>query len=220
MKRFIVIVAGGKGLRMGSEIPKQFLLFKGKPVLIRTMESFYSFDSSAEIIVVLPQSQIEYWRELCEKYGNTIPHKIVEGGKERFNSVQNGINSIKENGIVAVHDGVRPIVSKQMLERGFTMAEQYGCAVPFVDSVDSLRVIDGDTTEVLNRSIVKRIQTPQIFDVKKLQKVMNAEYRPEFTDEATVWELSGSKLYFYEGDFRNIKITTPEDLRIAEMFLE
>lgn len=220
MKRFIVIVAGGKGLRMGSEIPKQFLLLNGKPVLIRTMESFYSFDSSAEIIVVLPQSQIEYWKELCEKYGNTIPHKIVEGGKERFYSVQNGINSIKGNGLVAVHDGVRSLVSKQMLERGFTMAEQCGCAVPFVDSVDSLRIIDGDTTEVLNRSIVKRIQTPQIFDVKRLQQVMNAEYRPEFTDEATVWELSGNKLYFYEGDFRNIKITTPEDLRIAEMFAE
>lgn len=220
MKRFIVIVAGGKGLRMGAEIPKQFLLLKGKPVLMRTMESFYSFDSSAEIIVVLPQSQIGYWKELCEKYGNTVPHRIVEGGKERFNSVQNGINAILDDGVVAVHDGVRPIVSKQMLERGFLMAEQFGCAVPFVDSVDSLRIIDGKKTKTLNRSIVKRIQTPQIFDVKHLQGVMNVEYRSEFTDEASVWELSGKMLHFYEGDFRNIKITTPEDLRIAELFVD
>lgn len=218
MKRFIVIVAGGKGLRMGSEIPKQFLLLKGKPVLIRTMESFYSFDSSAEIIVVLPQSQIEYWKELCEKYGNAIPHTIVEGGKERFNSVQNGINSITENGFVAIHDGVRPLVSSQMLERGFEVAEKHGCAIPYVDSVDSLRVVDGEKTEILNRSIVKRIQTPQIFEVQKLQKVMNVDYKPEFTDEASVWECAGEKLHFYEGDQQNIKITSPIDLKIAELF--
>lgn len=218
-KRFAVIVAGGKGLRMGNDIPKQFLELQGKPILMRSLECFHNFDSAMECIVVLPESQIEYWKQLCTKYGCTIPHKIVAGGKERFHSVFNGIRTICEEGLVAVHDGVRPLISHEMLRDGFAMAEQFGSAIPYIDSVDSLRIIDETGTKPVNRATVKRIQTPQIFDVAQLQEIMSVDFRPEFTDEATVWELSGRTLHFYKGDTKNIKITTPEDLKIADVLL-
>ncbi len=218
MKRFAVIVAGGKGLRMGNQIPKQFLLLKDKPILMRSLEAFHQFDASIQCIIVLPQEQISYWKELCVKYKCEIPHIVVEGGKERFYSVLNGLRVITESGVVAVHDGVRPMLSNSMLKDGFETAEKYGSAIPYVDSVDSLRIIDGENTKAVDRSSIKRIQTPQIFDVAQLQKIMDVEYQNCFTDEASVWELSGKTLHFYNGDFQNIKITTPEDLAIAEIF--
>lgn len=219
-KRYAVIVAGGKGLRMGNDIPKQFLLLKGKPILMRTLEAFYDFDDTIQCIIVLPENQIAYWKELCAKYNCSVPHSVVAGGAERFYSVCNGLNEIVDDGVVAVHDGVRPILSKQMLSEGFEIAEKYDSAIPYVDSVDSLRIIDGNETKPLDRSTIKRIQTPQIFDAQQLKTIMNVEYKPQFTDEATVWELAGKKLHFYKGNFRNIKITTPEDLRIADAFVE
>lgn len=216
MKRYAVIVAGGKGLRMGIDIPKQFLVLCGKPVLQWSIEAFYTYDATIDIIVVLPVAQISYWKRLCEEYHCTISHRIVEGGKERFNSVQNGLQCIEGSGVVAVHDGVRPLISQRMLADGFKMAEEQGSAVPYVDSVDSLRVIDSDGTRTLDRSKIKRIQTPQIFSVQELQTVMHREYQDSFTDEASVWELSGRDLSFYMGDEFNIKITKPLDLQIAQ----
>lgn len=221
MNRFVVIVAGGKGLRMGNEIPKQFLLLAGKPILMRSLEAFFNFDSAIHCIVVLPEDQIDYWKTLCTQYDCNVPHTVVAGGKERFYSVQNGLRAITSDGVVAVHDGVRPIVSKSMLQEGFALAEKCGAAVPYVDSVDSLRIIDeNQQTKPVDRSIVKRIQTPQIFDAKQLQTIMNVEFKPQFTDEATVWELSGKKLCFYKGNYNNIKITTPEDLKMAEILIK
>lgn len=216
MKRYAVIVAGGKGLRMGNDIPKQFLMLCGKPVLQWSLESFKTFDATIDIIVVLPAAQISYWKHLCEEYHCTIPHRIVEGGKERFNSVQNGLQCIEGSGVVAVHDGVRPLMSQRMLADGFKMAEEQGSAVPYVDSVDSLRIVDSDGTRTLDRSKIKRIQTPQIFSVQELQTVMNVPYQPSFTDEATVWELSGRAIAFYKGEEFNLKITKPLDLQIAQ----
>ena len=204
---------------MGNAVPKQFLLLKGKPVLQRSLEAFAAFDPSVTCIVVLPETQISYWKDLCEKHSCTIPHIVVSGGKERFDSVKNGLNAISTEGVVAVHDGVRPLVTLDMLRIGFDTAEKYGSAIPYVDSVDSLRVIDGETSNPLDRTKIKRIQTPQIFDVEQLKNVMDVEYRPEFTDEASVWELAGKKLYFYKGSEQNIKITTPSDLKIAEVLL-
>ncbi len=218
--RYVVIVAGGKGLRMGNEVPKQFLLLNGKPILMHTIAAFYAFDPTISCIVVLPESQITYWQSLCKTYQCSTPHAIVSGGQERFNSVNNGLNAIYGTGLVAVHDGVRPIVDKEMLERGFQTAEIFNSAVPYIDSIDSLRVIDGDETKTLDRAKIKRIQTPQIFDVEMLKKAMNTPYTPQFTDEATVWELAGHVLHFYVGNPNNIKITTAIDLEIAQVTMK
>lgn len=204
---------------MGNAVPKQFLLLNGKPVLQRSLEAFAAFDPTMTCIVVLPETQISYWKELCEKYSCKVPHVVVSGGKERFDSVKNGLKAISTEGIVAVHDGVRPLVTMEMLRNGFETAEKFGSAIPYVDSVDSLRMIDGETSKTLDRTKIKRIQTPQIFDVSQLKDVMDVEYRLEFTDEASVWELAGKKLYFYKGSEQNIKITTPSDLKIAEALL-
>lgn len=204
---------------MGNAVPKQFLLLKGKPVLQRSLEAFAAFDPTMTCIVVLPETQISYWKDLCEKYSCNVPHVVVSGGKERFDSVKNGLKAISAEGFVAVHDGVRPLVTMEMLRDGFETAEKFGSAIPYVDSVDSLRMIDGETSKILDRTKIKRIQTPQIFDVSQLKDVMDVEYRLEFTDEASVWELAGKKLYFYKGSEQNIKITTPSDLKIAEALL-
>lgn len=206
-------------MRMGNAVPKQFLLLNGKPVLQRSLEAFAAFDPTMTCIVVLPETQISYWKDLCEKYSCNVPHVVVSGGQERFDSVKNGLNAISTEGIVAVHDGVRPLVTMEMLRDGFETAEKFGSAIPYVDSVDSLRMIDGETSKTLDRTKIKRIQTPQIFDVSQLKDVMDVVYRPEFTDEASVWELAGKKLYFYKGSEQNIKITTPYDLKIAEVLL-
>ena len=206
-------------MRMGNAVPKQFLLLNGKPVLQRSLEAFAAFDPTMTCIVVLPETQISYWKDLCEKYSCNVPHVVVSGGKERFDSVKNGLKAISTEGIVAVHDGVRPLVTMEMLRNGFETAEKFGSAIPYVDSVDSLRMIDGETSKTLDRTKIKRIQTPQIFDVSQLKDVMDVEYRLEFTDEASVWELAGKKLYFYKGSEQNIKITTPSDLKIAEALL-
>lgn len=204
---------------MGNAVPKQFLLLNGKPVLQRSLEAFAAFDPTMTCIVVLPETQISYWKDLCEKYSCNVPHVVVSGGKERFDSVKNGLKAISAEGFVAVHDGVRPLVTMEMLRNGFETAEKFGSAIPYVDSVDSLRMIDGETSTILDRTKIKRIQTPQIFDVSQLKDVMDVEYRLEFTDEASVWELAGKKLYFYKGSEQNIKITTPSDLKIAEALL-
>lgn len=204
---------------MGNAVPKQFLLLNGKPVLQRSLEAFAAFDPTMTCIVVLPETQISYWKDLCEKYSCNVPHLVVSGGKERFDSVKNGLKAISAEGFVAVHDGVRPLVTMEMLRDGFETAEKFGSAIPYVDSVDSLRMIDGETSKIIDRTKIKRIQTPQIFDVSQLKDVMDVVYRPEFTDEASVWELAGKKLYFYKGSAQNIKITTPSDLKIAEALL-
>lgn len=204
---------------MGNAVPKQFLLLNGKPVLQRSLEAFAAFDPTMTCIVVLPETQISYWKDLCEKYSCNVPHVVVSGGKERFDSVKNGLKAISAEGFVAVHDGVRPLVTMEMLRNGFETAEKFGSAIPYVDSVDSLRMIDRETSKTLDRTKIKRIQTPQIFDVSQLKDVMDVEYRLEFTDEASVWELAGKKLYFYKGSEQNIKITTPYDLKIAEALL-
>lgn len=204
---------------MGNAVPKQFLLLNGKPVLQRSLEAFAAFDPTMTCIVVLPETQISYWKDLCEKYSCNVPHVVVSGGKERFDSVKNGLKAISAEGFVAVHDGVRPLVTMEMLRNGFETAEKFGSAIPYVDSVDSLRMIDRETSKTLDRTKIKRIQTPQIFDVSQLKDVMDVEYRLEFTDEASVWELAGKKLYFYKGSEQNIKITTPSDLKIAEALL-
>jgi 2-C-methyl-D-erythritol 4-phosphate cytidylyltransferase len=219
MKLYAVIVAGGHGKRMGSELPKQYLELAGKPVLMRTLERFKAFDESIELITVLPENQLRFWAELQKKYSFNIPHTIVKGGKARFYSVRNGLNFVDVPGLVAIHDGVRPFVSIDTIKRCFQMAEKLGNAVPVISPNESMRVLTETGSKPVNRLNVKIVQTPQVFNAGIIKKAYRQDYLPEFTDDASVLEKTGVKINLIEGNRENIKITTPEDLVISSALL-
>ena len=217
MIKTAIIVAGGKGERMQSEIPKQFIEIQGKPILMHTLEAFYKYDVHLQILLVLPASQIEFWNQLCKKHAFSIEHKIVEGGKSRFNSVKNGLDCVEASSIIAVHDGVRPLVNNETIARCFTAAEAYGAAIPVVDLVDSIRQITGEESRSVDRTAYKLVQTPQVFTYDILKKAYEQEFSMLFTDDASVVEAAGIKVCLVEGNRENIKITTEIDLKMAEM---
>ena len=219
MKKYIIIVAGGKGLRMGGEIPKQFIPIGGKPVLMRTIETFYAYDSSIQIILVLPVSQQEYWKDLCLEYSFDIPHQVADGGETRFHSVKSGLNLVKEDGWVGVHDGVRPFVSRDVIERCYSAAEAWQAVIPVVDVVETVRHMTEEGSETVPRDQYKLVQTPQVLDVSLLKNAYNQEYNSHFTDDASVVEALGIKVHLVEGNRENVKLTTPFDLKLAEMLI-
>lgn len=219
MKKYIIIVAGGKGLRMGGEIPKQFIPIGGKPVLMRTIETFYAYDSSIQIILVLPVSQQEYWKDLCLEYSFDIPHQVADGGETRFHSVKSGLNLVEEEGWVGVHDGVRPFVSRDVIERCYSAAAMWQAVIPVVDVVETVRHLTKEGSETVPRDQYKLVQTPQVFDVSLLKKAYNQEYTSHFTDDASVVEALGVKVHLVEGNRENVKLTTPFDLKLAEMLI-
>jgi 2-C-methyl-D-erythritol 4-phosphate cytidylyltransferase len=220
MKRYAIIVAGGSGSRMNADIPKQFILLKGLPILMHTINRFYNFNSSIHIILVLPQSHIANWEKLCKEHNFTLKHQIVSGGETRFHSVKNGLDAITEtNVVVGIHDGVRPFVSNETLSSCFGGAEKSGNAVPSVAVSDSMRMVENAENSYLDRNQVKIIQTPQCFQIALLKKAFLQNYSPSFTDDATVVEAIGEKVNLVEGNSSNIKITTPYDLKIAEVIL-
>lgn len=219
MKNNVIIVAGGKGLRMGSDLPKQFIPIGGKPVLMRTIEAFYNFDNDINIILVLPLSHQDYWAQLCGEYNFTISHKIAAGGETRFHSVKNGLALI-EGGIVGVQDGVRPFASEEMIRRCFDAARDLSAVVPVIDSTDSLRCVKGDgKSEIIDRSRIRLVQTPQVFHADVLKKAYETEYKDTFTDDASVVESMGTEVHLVKGEVTNIKITTPLDLKIGELLV-
>ena len=220
MKKYAIIVAGGSGTRMGTDIPKQFLEIKGKPVLMHSMNRFFNFDSNINIIVVLPEHQIEYWQKLCVVHNFIVPHQIVKGGTERFYSVKNGLSLVEENALVAIHDAVRPLVSKQTINDAFESAIQCGSGIPAVAMNESIRQFNGENNFAVNRSNFKIIQTPQCFASSAILMAFNQGYKAEFTDDATVLEAAGDKVYLTKGNIENIKITTPHDLIIASTLLD
>jgi 2-C-methyl-D-erythritol 4-phosphate cytidylyltransferase len=220
MNYYAIIVAGGSGTRMNAEVPKQFLLLKGRPILMHTMEAFHACTLNPEIILVLNIHQHGYWESLCKQYNFTIQHQLVSGGVERFHSVSNGLQTIKGNGIVAVHDAVRPLVSPDLIQRSYLAAEEKGNVVLSIKPTDSIRkIIPSGNSEALNRNMVALIQTPQVFDVKLLRKAYLQPFRNEFTDDAAVVEHMGTTINLMEGERKNIKITFQEDLDIAEYYL-
>jgi 2-C-methyl-D-erythritol 4-phosphate cytidylyltransferase len=219
MNLFALIVAGGSGRRYGSEIPKQFVELAGKPVLMHTIEKFKSFNENFEIIVVLPRSQKEYWEELTGNHSFLIKHTIVHGGGSRFHSVKNGLDLISGEGLVAIHDGVRPLVSVDTIARCIRTAQKYGNAVPVINPTDSLRIVTEHGTIPLNRLDARIIQTPQVFNTKLIKKAYLQDYSDEFTDDATVLEKTGEIINLVEGNRENIKITTQQDLVISEALL-
>ncbi len=214
-----LIVAGGKGERMNADIPKQFIEIQGKPILMHTLEVFYRFDASMKLILVLPEVQIDFWKELCVKYNFNIIHQIVAGGQTRFHSVKNGLEAVTVPSLVAVHDGVRPLVSIETIGRSFDAAEKHKTAIPVIDLVDSIRQLTETGSQSLDRNVYKLVQTPQIFDTELLKKAYEQDFSPLFTDDASVVEALGVKIQLVEGNRENIKITTEFDLKIAESFM-
>lgn len=224
MKKYVIIVAGGKGLRMGGEIPKQFLPIGGKPVLMRTVEAFYQTDAETGIVLVLPKEQQDYWKELCRQYDFRISYTLADGGRTRFHSVQNGLQAVPEEGsdvLIAVHDGVRPFVSSQVIQASFDEAARQGAVVPVLDMVDSVRQLSADGSSMaVDRSRLKLVQTPQTFRADVLKRAYSQDFTELFTDDASVVEASGVSVALVPGNRENIKITTPFDLKIAEALLK
>lgn len=219
INKTIIIVAGGKGERMNSQVPKQFLVLAGKPVLMHTIERFHRYSDKMDILLVLPSTQIEYWKELCLKHDFGIPHRIVEGGIARFFSVKNALALIQNSGLVGVHDGVRPLVDEPTIERCFDEAEKSGAAIPVTDTVESIRRISENGSKAVDRNEYKMVQTPQVFRTEILLKSYTQPYNELFTDDASVAEAAGYTVKLVAGNRENIKITTPFDLKLAESML-
>ena len=219
MKKFVVIVAGGSGTRMGTQVPKQFLELAGKPVLMHTINTFTEFDPDCKVILVLPESQHSYWKSLCARYNFPLTHQIVSGGETRFHSVKNGLDQINARGIVFIHDGVRPLVSQQTIARCLAMALNSGNAIPVLPVNESLRKKEDNLTVSVDRSIYFSVQTPQTFRSEQIIQAFKQAYHPAFTDDASVVEKAGIPIFVVDGNPENIKITTPSDLLVAEAFI-
>ena len=218
---YIIIVAGGKGLRMGSDIPKQFLPIGGKPVLMRTLERFRQYSTTLQIILVLPKAQQDYWQKLCKEYAFDIDYQLADGGETRFHSVQNGLAKIPDNaqGVVGVHDGVRPFPSIDVIRNCYETAREKKAVIPVIPVVETVRHLKGDTSVTVPRNEYRLVQTPQTFDIQLLKAANRQPYNEGFTDDASVVETFGFNITLVEGNRENIKITTPYDLKIAEVLI-
>ncbi|MBO7278488.1 MAG: 2-C-methyl-D-erythritol 4-phosphate cytidylyltransferase [Bacteroidales bacterium] len=224
MKRYVIITAGGTGTRMGADRPKQLLELEGKPVLRRTIELFQRLSTPVEIIVVMNESIREEWKDYCRQAQFRVRHRLVTGGITRFHSVKNGLKYVEPGALVAVHDAVRPFATVDMIEAAFRLAEEEGSAIPYVDVVDSLRSRKPDSngrllTEPVDRSLFLGVQTPQIFRSDWLLEAYVRPYQTSFTDDASVVEAAGHPLSFLPGSRFNIKLTTPEDWQLAQLFI-
>ncbi len=218
MDKCVIIVAGGKGLRMGGDIPKQFRVVGGRPVLMRTLEAFHRYDAEIGIVLVLPDAHRVYWHELCEQYDFTLVHIVVSGGDTRFHSVYNGLQAVPADvRLIAVHDGVRPFVSLRLLTDTFASADACGAALPALPVVESLRHVTHCGSEAVPRAEFCSVQTPQIFRADILRSAYRQSYTDSFTDDASVVETAGYDVALVEGDVDNIKITSPRDLALAEI---
>ena len=215
MKRTVIIVAGGKGLRMGGDLPKQFIPLQGKPVLMHTIETFHKWDSAACIVLVIPEEHDSYWKMLCEELNFTISHHVVYGGETRFHSVRNGLREVEGEALVAVHDGVRPFVTPEVITSCFDAAEASAAAIPVVPMIESVREVTGEESHPFDRNRLCIVQTPQVFNSEILRKAYEQPYDERFTDDASLVEASGHLIRLVEGNRENIKITTPMDLQYA-----
>ena len=222
MLKYAIIVAGGKGERMGAQVPKQFLQLKGQPILMHTIEKFTSTFPDIQIILALPNNQMDYWEALCKEYSFTIVHQVVSGGETRVHSGKNALEHIRKEGVVAVHDGVRPLVSEKTIQTCFEKATVKGNAIPVIDVVDSLRFVNKQegSNKAVPRSCYKSVQTPQCFQSDLLIKADEQEYDSTFTDDASVVERLGDTIHLVAGNKENIKITTEEDLIIAKALFQ
>lgn len=220
-QRNVIIVAGGKGLRAGGEIPKQFQCIGGRPMLMHTIDAFYRFDPHIQVVLVLHPDYVELWHRLCEEHHFDIECRITTGGDTRFHSVRNGLALLTDPGVTGVHDAARPFVAGDVIANCYAMAFEKQCGViPVVDEPNSVRYVNNPTHEILDRARVKLVQTPQVFPTKILQRAYQQEYMPNFTDDASVVEKLGIPILLLSGNVQNIKITTPFDFIVAEALLQ
>lgn len=218
-QKAIIIVAGGKGTRMGASLPKQFIRLGSRPILMHTIERFFNYDRSMTIIVVLPKNQQEYWTQLCKDYNFDVPFIIADGGKTRFHSVCNGLSKVTNERWIGVHDGVRPFVSDEVITTCFRVVQSSRAVIPTIGIVETLRKVEEEKSSTLNRDDYRLVQTPQVFDVTLLKEAYQQEYNKKFTDDASVVEALGYDVTLIEGNRENIKVTTPFDLKIGEALL-
>ena len=221
-EEYVIIVAGGKGLRMGSDIPKQFLPIGGKPVLMRTIERFREYSPTLQIILVLPKAQQDYWQELCQEYHFNVEYQLADGGETRFHSVQHGLALIPDDaeGVVGVHDGVRPFPSIDVIRNCYETAREKKAVIPVIPVVETVRHLQGEVSTTVPRNDYRLVQTPQCFDIQLLKAANRQPYNDGFTDDASVVEAFGFAITLVEGNRENIKITTPYDLKIAEVLVQ
>ena len=217
---YVIIVAGGKGLRMGGDIPKQFLPIGGRPVLMRTLERFRAYSEALEIILVLPEAQQQYWQKLCEQYHFSVRYQLANGGATRFHSVQNGLRLVPDTaeGVVGVHDGVRPFPAIDVIRRCYETARTKKAVIPVTPVVETLRHVPSNKNVL--RSDYALVQTPQTFDIQLLKAANRQPYQESFTDDASVVEAYGQEVTMVEGNRENIKLTTPFDLKVAEILID
>jgi 2-C-methyl-D-erythritol 4-phosphate cytidylyltransferase len=220
MQPYILITAGGKGKRMESGLPKQFIPISGKPVLMHTFNAFSFLFNTAEFILVLHEDLIGAWKKICIQHDFTISHRIVEGGPKRFHSVKSGLNHVPAGSLVAIHDAVRPLVSEKTIKYCFSVAGKKGNAVPAIPISESMREVDGALNHSVDRDNYKIIQTPQVFHSSLIRKAYQQAYDGRFTDDASVLESIGETIHLVEGNKENIKITDPVDLAVAEKMLQ
>ena len=217
MKKVALIVSGGRGERMNSEIPKQFLLLNNLPILTHTIKQFSHFE---EIIVVLPKAQFDYWNQLCKDNDFNEKHTLIEGGESRFQSAKNGLEKIDEEAIVAIHDGVRPLISKTLIDRLVAETKKGIGVIPIIPIKDSIRKVEGKNSKHIGRNNLYQVQTPQCFISADIKAAYKQEFSEHFTDDASVLESTGCKIATILGEKKNLKITTEEDLKIAEIFMQ
>lgn len=217
---YALIVAGGKGTRIKSKLPKQFLELSSKPILLHTLEAFYRYSENITIVLVLPEDDFAIWNDICKKYNFTKPILLQKGGETRFQSVKNGLEKIKGPGLVAIHDGVRPLVSEDIIGASFRLAAVHQSAVAAVRLKESIRMTDQDNTKAMDRSRFRLIQTPQTFSIELIKQAYQLKEDPTMTDDASVVEKLGHTISLFEGSYENIKITTPEDLIVAEALIK
>ena len=220
MKNYAIIVAGGSGNRMQTETPKQFLLLKDLPVLMHTLKAFAQSNAQPKILLVINKDQQQYWRRLCEEFNFRIPHQIIDGGSTRFYSVKNALETIQDESLVAIHDAVRPLVSKELIDKCFEHAERLGNVIAAVQSSDSVRLLKDNKTSALKRDEIYLVQTPQTFSLAILSAAYQQDFEAHFTDDASVVEAAGYEINIVEGERNNIKITYPIDLELAELLLK
>jgi 2-C-methyl-D-erythritol 4-phosphate cytidylyltransferase len=218
-KRGVIIVAGGSGRRMGGALPKQFMMLDNEPILARSINRMHEALPAAEIVVVLPEEHVELWKNIAARF-DVARHKIALGGKERFHSVKNGLAALSDEvAIVGIHDAVRPLASKKLIIKLFLEAENSTAVIPVVAPIDSYRIVEGDDSRIIDRSALRMVQTPQLFQAEALRKAYEQPFSATFTDDASVMEAAGHKVTLVEGERENIKITTPSDMLIAEAII-
>jgi len=219
-KEYALIVAGGKGTRIKSSLAKQFIRLKGKPILLYTLEAFFKYSESISVVLVLPEDDFSTWKSICDEFAFSRPIILQKGGDTRFKSVRNGLDKINGDGLVAIHDGVRPLVNVDLIGASFRLAAVHGSAIAAVRLKESIRITDQDQTKAVDRSQYRLIQTPQTFDLQLIKKAYQIKEDVSLTDDAAVAEKAGHKISLFEGSYENIKITTQEDLILAEALLK